>query len=146
MDLHAEDSHFHGHEPIETDVRVVWRTGVALAGVVLATSVLIFGLMKWFRVSEGQAVASDAAKNVVALDDSGPLPALRMREQQLLTRYEWIDSESGFARIPVERAIEIISQNGLPSSLGASGATNPHATQAPESSGNSPPTAEAAEP
>jgi hypothetical protein len=40
------------------------------------------------------------------------LGALRVEEDALLRNYGWIDGET--ARIPIERAMEIISERGLP--------------------------------
>jgi hypothetical protein len=34
--------------------------------------------------------------------------AVRAYEQPLLTRYEWVDEKAGIARIPVERAMELV--------------------------------------
>ncbi len=36
------------------------------------------------------------------------------RENQILTNYAWVDKSAGVARIPVDRAIELISERGLP--------------------------------
>jgi hypothetical protein len=38
------------------------------------------------------------------------LNALRAREQAELTRYGWINRTSGIVRIPIERAIDLLSQ------------------------------------
>jgi hypothetical protein len=46
----------------------------------------------------------------------GSLRALRRRESQILTEYAWIDADSGIARIPIKRAMEILSQSAQPSS------------------------------
>lgn len=35
-------------------------------------------------------------------------------ETQMLESYEWIDQDTGVFRIPIERAIDIIAENGLP--------------------------------
>lgn len=40
---------------------------------------------------------------------------LRPGEEQLLHSYGWIDQKAGIARIPVDRAIDIIAARGLPS-------------------------------
>jgi hypothetical protein len=42
------------------------------------------------------------------------LRMLRAVENELLTSYGWIDREAGIARIPIERAMEIVAANGLP--------------------------------
>jgi hypothetical protein len=45
------------------------------------------------------------------------LRQLRLQEQQLLEKYEWVDQTNGIARIPVDRAMEIVSKTGLPTEL-----------------------------
>ena len=44
---------------------------------------------------------------------------LRTKEQQFLNTYQWVDRSAGVARIPLDRALEIIAANGLPESIGA---------------------------
>ena len=113
-----------GHEPIETDVRAVWRTGAALAVVVVATFVLIIGLMKWFAAAKGAPAANYAATNDPKPNQQVSLQELRVQEQEMLNEYEWVDQASGTARIPVIRAIEIISESGLPVALLGPAATD----------------------
>ena len=37
------------------------------------------------------------------------------KERQVLTEYAWVDAEAGVARIPIKRAMEIMSQRTAPS-------------------------------
>lgn len=118
-----------GHEPVETDVRAVWRTGAVIAAVVIATYLLILGMMKWFLHAEGSPAANAAAITEINWPQQNPLQQLRGTEQKLLDNYGWIDREAGIARIPVDRAIEIISQNGLPLALQGSSAPGQNSAQ-----------------
>jgi hypothetical protein len=113
-----------GHEPIETDVRAVWRTGATIAVVVVATFVLIIGLMKWFAAAQGAPAVNSAATNDPKPNQQVLLQELRAQEQEMLNQYEWVDQASGTARIPVDRAIEIISESGLPVALKGPAATD----------------------
>lgn len=47
------------------------------------------------------------------------LQQMRAEEERALTSYEWVDEAGGVARIPVERAIEILSEEGLPEVVSA---------------------------
>ena len=38
----------------------------------------------------------------------------RLKEEQTLNSYGWIDEKSGVVRIPIERAMQLIAQRGLP--------------------------------
>jgi hypothetical protein len=42
------------------------------------------------------------------------LAQLRAREHAALTRYRWIDRDRGIAQIPIDHAITILSEKGLP--------------------------------
>jgi hypothetical protein len=49
-------------------------------------------------------------------DDDGNLDTadLHAREDLLLDNYSWVDRSKGTVRIPIERAMELIAQRGLP--------------------------------
>lgn len=129
MDHHTDDKlNSLGHEPIETDVRNVWRTGAVLATVVIASYVLIIGLLKWFATSDGGPPASYSAKTDPEWDEQNPMQQLRLREQQVLQNYEWVEPSAGVARIPVDRAIEIVAETGLPTALPNSASTDSTST------------------
>jgi hypothetical protein len=38
----------------------------------------------------------------------------RLKEEQTLNSYDWIDQKSGVVRIPIDRAMKLIAQRGLP--------------------------------
>jgi hypothetical protein len=42
------------------------------------------------------------------------LVELRARDGAALHEYAWVDREAGVVRIPIERAIEVLSARGLP--------------------------------
>jgi hypothetical protein len=102
------------HEPIETNVRAVWRTGAAITAVVLATFALILGMMKWLEPAQRSAALDNQAMTDLNWAKQNPLQQLRAEEQKMLDSYEWVDRNRAIARIPVSRAIEISSENGLP--------------------------------
>jgi len=43
------------------------------------------------------------------------LQNLRTLEDHVLTTYAWVDQSQGTVRIPVDRAIDMVVQKGLPS-------------------------------
>src|SRR5690606_39453502 len=45
------------------------------------------------------------------------LRALRRAEQAVLSSYGWQDEDNQVARIPIDRAIEMLTQRGLPAEL-----------------------------
>jgi|SRR5271165_3804438 len=47
-------------------------------------------------------------------DERGQLNGIRLQEEETLYSYGWIDEKAGTVRIPIDRAIELIVQRGLP--------------------------------
>jgi hypothetical protein len=51
---------------------------------------------------------------VQADDGNQDVADLHAREDLLLSNYTWVDESKGTVRIPIERAMELIAQRGLP--------------------------------
>ncbi len=51
---------------------------------------------------------------VLQLDPVGDWKSYKAQQDELLNSYGWVDKGAGVARIPVERAIDIIATQGLP--------------------------------
>ena len=47
-------------------------------------------------------------------DERGQLNGIRLAEEKTLYSYGWIDEKAGTVRIPIERAMDLIVQRGLP--------------------------------
>ena len=62
-------------------------------------------------------------------DERGQLNGIRLNEEETLSTYDYIDKNSGTVRIPIDRAMDLIAQRGLPVRSQASAAAMP----APES-------------
>ena len=52
-------------------------------------------------------------------DPPKDLAELREKEDEILGGYGWADKDRGLARIPAERAMEIVLKNGLPTPAAA---------------------------
>lgn len=74
------------------------------------------------------------------IDERTQLNNIRLREEQTLSTYDYVDEKAGTVRIPIERAMNLIAQRGLPV---RSQASAPAGTQAVEATGNSKPKAKA---
>jgi hypothetical protein len=48
------------------------------------------------------------------IDERGQLDKILTDESQMLATYDWVDQKAGTVRIPIDRAIELIAQRGLP--------------------------------
>ena len=111
----------------DVNVRAVFRFGFWLAVGVVAVTLAMLAL---FRVMEKKDRASDivlspsVAANLARTPPEprlepfplAPGQRLRSEEDAVLTTYAWVDKKAGFARIPIDRALEILVQRGLPPS------------------------------
>jgi hypothetical protein len=48
------------------------------------------------------------------VDERGQLSDIRIKEEQTLQSYDYIDKNAGTVRIPIDRAMDLIVQRGLP--------------------------------
>jgi hypothetical protein len=48
------------------------------------------------------------------IDERTELNQHRLREEQTLSTYDWVDQKVGTVRIPIERAMDLVAQRGLP--------------------------------
>jgi hypothetical protein len=57
-------------------------------------------------------------------DETADMNKFRVREEEILNSYGWVDQQAGKVRIPIERAMELVAKTGLPSAppAGAAGA------------------------
>ena len=47
-------------------------------------------------------------------DERGQLNSIRLQEEETLASYGYIDKDAGTMRIPIDRAMDLIAQRGLP--------------------------------
>jgi hypothetical protein len=115
------------YEKQEVNVKLIV---VALAGLVIA--VIIVLVIVWGIFQLHVATTKDAtpfiAGTVSPLATTPPplpeskveehpweyLPKLREHEDHILSTYGWVDQKAGVVRIPVDRAIDLTLQKGLP--------------------------------
>ena len=62
------------------------------------------------------------------------LRELREDENKILTTYGWLDQSKGIVRVPIDVAIDIVAQKGLPSKPSQAGAANDGYRTIPEAS------------
>jgi len=118
-----------GHETSDVRTQYVWFAG---AGLAIICTIIAFAIAQMFNMMQRHAKnadQSDAARriaaSIAASRERFPRPqlqfapevdlaALRAKEDRELTSYGWIDKEAGVVRIPIDRAMELIAQRGLP--------------------------------
>ena len=122
-------SNGHAHEKSDAATRPIFRFVAALAVFVAVAMFVMALLYGYFREREA---ALDTPLSPLAKDapvkTSGPqlqpnprieLDTLHRDEDARLNGYGWVDQPQGLVRIPIERAMELIAERGLPARSGA---------------------------
>ena len=114
------------HEHQDVNVWAVGKVGIALILTTIASMILMFGLFRYFEVRENAAQIPPASVTTPPTNlppepnlmfnqnESGNLQDIRADEDKLVNGYGWVDQAHGIARIPVDRAIDLVVQRGFP--------------------------------
>jgi hypothetical protein len=65
-------------------------------------------------------------------DERGQLNDIRLKEEQTLSTYDYIDQKAGTVRIPIDRAMDLVAQRGLPVRTQAVPGSTPAAPSTPK--------------
>jgi hypothetical protein len=114
----------HNHERRDVDVLSLVTIAFLLFLSCLIIFVVVWGMMRYFRVHEPAKTAGQANLPVTSagefpkprLQVKGPadLAAFRAAEEADLNSYGWVNRNSGVVRIPIDRAMQLLSDRGLP--------------------------------
>jgi hypothetical protein len=106
-----------GHEPVEPKMSPIVISLAGLFGMVLLSMLIVALALSYFsreHKNVPRVMAEPEKRPAVgpALDASqaDDQKQLRLHQEKLLSEYEWIDQKEGIARIPIARAMEIMSQ------------------------------------
>ena len=111
-----------GYEERDLSNRMLMVGLVVLAALTVVSVGLMAGLLEWFEARD--AVRRAPRSPLIETDVQAPAPTLetepgqilarlRRLEETQLTTWAWLDAEAGLARIPIDRAIEIVAERGL---------------------------------
>ena len=112
------------HETSDVDVRPLAWLGVGLAALILISIVAVKGI---FELLDRQQARNDVVPPPMMIQrpqqppeprlQTTPVPNRKLiveQENKLLTTYGWVNSKSGVARIPVDQAMKLLAERGLP--------------------------------
>ena len=114
------------YEHTDIDTSVGYKFALWLAVAMAISVVIVYGVF-WFF--EGQTKDADATAQkyplAVGQEKTPPAPnlqtqpfkdvyLLRKGEAEKLESYGWVDKEGGIARIPIERAMDVMIERGYP--------------------------------
>ena len=153
----TNEPHGHGHEPEEhnpgvsherRDVNVFQITAFGI-GLMLSCIVVVFAMWAMFDFlahREDDKNADNPAASMMNERQKLPpeprlqatpkieLKDLRADEDAILNGYGWVDPNKGIVRIPIDQAIDMVAQKGLPSKPSPAGMDNGGYRTIPEDS------------
>ena len=114
-----------GHETADADIGPLIKFAIFMALTTVVCAAICVGLYKYLDRREAR---EKAGRYPLAAGLARPLPppprlqnypfydlkALRGDENRVLEHYGWVDKNAGVVRIPVERAIDVLAEKGLP--------------------------------
>ena len=111
-----------GYERSDANVGSLFRFGASLAILIVAVMWAMVHTYNFLAQRESLGPPASPFENQRELPPQPrlqPQPATDLKsyceiQQQQLTTYGWVDQQNGIVRIPVDRAIEMVLQKGLP--------------------------------
>ena len=129
MDQAHHDNPAVHHEESDVNVRGLFGFAVGLTVTVLFVCFGVWLLFQFYLAREGQQPPAEYPLAVQQQNRLPPEPRLQTnprqdlsdlhaQEDQTLTTYGWVDKRAGIVRIPIEQAMKLAVQKGLPSRQG----------------------------
>jgi len=120
---HRFEPQGHRHEQSNVSIRPIAIFGVGLFVLAVVSMLLMAWLFGYFAARQARLDVPPSP-----LVDTHQLPPeprlqvspaqdwqkLRAAEDAVLNSYGWVDQEAGIVRIPIDRAIELLAERGLP--------------------------------
>lgn len=115
----------HGHEASNLNLRGIALFSIGLVALAVGIHLIMGVLMSRFA---GDARNLERSRPPRFADVRGQFPGVKLQEnaardmvhfrreeREALRGYGWADRKAGIARIPIDRAIDILAERGLPS-------------------------------
>jgi len=112
-----------GHELSDLKPGYIALFGIALTAVIVA-AVVITSLLIHFKAAEHSRQETPVPRLAqereatpgprLQVDANKDLRQMRAGEEAVLNSYGWVDKDAGIVRIPIQRAMEILTKQGLP--------------------------------
>jgi hypothetical protein len=108
------------HEPNVIVLRFAVVGMLSIVVLIVGAMLLAYG---WLSVAERPPAAEPPDVSLppeplseprLDADESATLAEFRAAEDTLLNSYEWLDDQQSVARIPIDRAVQILAEHGLP--------------------------------
>lgn len=123
MATNPQDAPSHGYEKSDASPRGLVYFALVIAVILVSTLLSLRWLFGYFQKTEnpGSFVAQPfaAARPLpppprIQPDPAADIESYRESQQHLLNTYGWIDRQNGIVRLPIDRAMQLLLQRGLP--------------------------------
>jgi len=113
-----------GHETRDFNIRVVALFAVSLAILLAGSLALMAWLLDIFEVTpagygpQGAPIAANPPRPPgprLQTSPRGDMQEMLRAENAQLQSYGWVDRAAGMARMPIDQAIQVVLEQGLPS-------------------------------
>jgi hypothetical protein len=117
------------YEKRDANIRSLVMFAAGLFMILVATLFAMAKLFKYFTASQSLGPPASPFSSTrplppqprLQVEPHEDLRRYREAEEELLHSYGWVDQKAGVVRIPIERAMDLIAQRGLPVSSDKTG-------------------------
>jgi hypothetical protein len=109
----GDPAHGAGYETRDVAAGTLVVAGAILLVIIVVVQLVLLGV---YRVIERDREPEPALN--VRDDLYDQLRRLRKSEEETLTTYGWVDRKAGVVRIPIERAMQLVAERGVPKGKG----------------------------
>jgi hypothetical protein len=117
-----EEKPRHAHETSDANIRNLIIFGVTLCCLVIAGLLVSGAVFHYFVGHQGLGPPASPFENVRTLPPEPRLPVAapndlkqyKAAQEDILNSYGWVDEKAGIVRIPIDRAMDILLEKGLP--------------------------------
>ncbi len=111
-----------GHETREVNIKLILLSTLGMVILVLAVCFVTVGIFNYLSSTQAQPErANDLTRPMelpkaprVQEHPSEEYKVLHANEARVLNSYAWVNQADGTVRIPIDRAIDLIAERGLP--------------------------------
>jgi len=125
--MSKHEPHGHGgYEKTDAHAGDTYRAGFYILGVMVLTALVLVPMYRFLGRTEARDQKPGAT--VLKPDAGAPAPSFpklvasepavlaefRAQEEAFLTSYGWVEKDKGLARMPIDAAMRIVAERGLP--------------------------------
>jgi hypothetical protein len=115
-----------GYEKTDAHAGDTYRAGLYILGTMVVTALVVVPIYRFLARSEAReqtpaATVLKADPNAAPVafprlvtSEPGVLAEFRAQEDAFLTSYGWVEKDKGIARMPIDEAMKIVAERGLP--------------------------------